>query len=511
MRRNNVPSVGDLGLLIVDGLKNASHRPTVSGYVPHLKQLAFHSATQRGRLYIGGNRAGKTVAGIVEDINYARGIHPYRKVPSAPTRGRIVSVSLEEGVKKIIIPELKRWVIPSDLINGSWEDSYSASSRTLTFNNGSFIELMSYDQDVDKFSGVSRHWTHFDEEPPKPIFTECKMRLLDTAGSYWITMTPVDGMTWIYDDIFLLSLEPSAKIAVIIVDTAENPHVSAEEIEDVISGLDENERAARKEGRFVNIGRPVFSQFDFDRHVIPELNVDQLKSILNWSQYNSMDYGLRNPTVWLWHAVGSDGTIISFDEISASGLFVNDFALMINEKNNKLNRRVPDIYVGDPSIAQRNGIQGDTIKTAYSNFGIDILLGNNNQHIGVEKMNRYLKGNKWFITNNCPQLISSLQRTRWKIYDQAKRRADSAPREEIHRKHADPTDSARYFFSILPDLYIPQYSPDNIKGKINNVINGILTPSIPTLGPYYYDTNLRTDNSSSTEWTVIDEHMGGIY
>ena len=110
-----MPRKPDLGLneiggLFREGLNRAVTRPTVHGYVPHEKQVDFHRAPEKGRLYIGGNRSGKTVGGIVEDIFWLRGKHPYRKTPSGSIRGRIVTVSFTEGIKKIIIPELAKWI-----------------------------------------------------------------------------------------------------------------------------------------------------------------------------------------------------------------------------------------------------------------------------------------------------------------------------------------------------------------------------------------------------------------
>jgi len=75
-------------------------------------------------------------------------------------------------VDKIILPLYKQWLPKTYLINGSWEQSYSRERHVLTLNNGSFVEFMSQDQDLDKFAGSSRHFVHFDEECPKSVFQE---------------------------------------------------------------------------------------------------------------------------------------------------------------------------------------------------------------------------------------------------------------------------------------------------------------------------------------------------
>src|SRR4030095_13273821 len=204
-RRKSVPQGYDRDTILAQinaGIKRQAVSPNLYAYVPHEKQRLFHQSTKHTKLYIGGNRSGKTTGGVTEDIFWAIGKHPFRKVPDTPTRGRVVAVDFIQGVEKIILPEFGRWVPPSYLINGSWEDSYNKQLRTLELTNGSFIEFMSYDQDLEKFSGTSRHYVHYDEEPPKHIFNECQARLIDTDGSCWLTMTPVEGMTWVFEDLF---------------------------------------------------------------------------------------------------------------------------------------------------------------------------------------------------------------------------------------------------------------------------------------------------------------------
>ena len=147
-------------------LGKAAKKPNNLMYEPHRKQVLFHSSEKIGRQYIGGNRSGKTTGGLNEDIWWLRGTHPYRRVPEPPVIGRICTVDFKQGVNKIILPALRQWLPPSLLVNGSWEESWNGHQHTLTLSNDSEVEIMSYEQDLEKFAGVPRHFTHFDEEPP---------------------------------------------------------------------------------------------------------------------------------------------------------------------------------------------------------------------------------------------------------------------------------------------------------------------------------------------------------
>lgn len=508
-RKKDEFSLSDLTSMVSQGLSRAITRPSIFGYVPHEKQVKFHSSIQKGRLYIGGNRSGKTVGGVVEDIWRLRGSHPYLEVPPAPIRGRVVTTSYMEGVQKIMLPEFAKWIPPSDLINGSWEDSYAKQERTLTLSNGSFCEFMSYDQKLDKFAGTSRHFVHFDEEPPKAIYNECKMRLIDTQGYWYITMTPVEGMTWVYDDIYMVGKkDPTSNIAIISIDTAENPYLSQAEVEEVFSGLDALEKKARKSGEFVQIGGLVFNKFS-EVNIIPELGEEDLSKIKSWTHYASMDHGLNNPTAWLWHAVAPSGLVVTYDELYDNDKLVNYYAKEIHRRNASPGRRAPNLYVGDPAIEQRNAQTGDSIRIAYIQQGIPIVLGNNDVKIGVNKMNTYLEQRKWVITENCGMLRKELQRVRWKTFETAKKRHDNNAREEIHKKNDHAPDSARYFFSLMPDLHIPEgiTKPDI---DVNKVLKEMLGAVTVPVGPVYIDENLAR-GPQSTEWSNIDEHMGGYY
>jgi len=427
-------------------------RPNIHGYVPHAKQEIFHTEPSRGRLYIGGNRSGKTTGGTIEDIWWLTGRHPYRQTPEPPVRGRVVGVDFVNGIEQILRPEMARWLPASELKGGTWSTAYSKELRTLTLENGSTIEYMSYDQDVDKFAGTSRNFIHFDEEPPQDIFTENRARLIDTGGSWWMTMTPVEGMSWIYDDIYMPGKnDPSSEIGVIEIDMTENPYLSESEISSFMSGLSEEDRIARVKGKFVSIGGLVHKEFDTKTHVI-----DSMVPPTSWEWYCSLDHGFNNPTAVLWHAVSPDGQVVTFAEHYEREKTVDYHAAVIHQRNATLGR-IPDLYVADPAIAQRNGVTGTSIQQEYMDYGIPFIPGNNDVLSGVNRVNSYLKPAangrpRWLITKNCRNLIGEMQRLRWKTYASKKMQHANNRMDQIHKKDDHACDSSRYFFTMLPDL-----------------------------------------------------------
>jgi len=452
-------SVADIFGELGSNLNRVAVSPNVHSYKAHLKQEMFHKAIERTRLYIGGNRSGKTTGGIVEDIWWLSGKHPYQQTPDPtirPVLGRLVSVDFNNGIAKIILPQLKQWLPPSLLVGGSWEDSYSAGERTLTLANGSQLELMSYDQDLDKFAGTSRDFIHFDEEPPKAIFTECKARLIDRKGKSWITMTPVEGMTWMFDDIYQPGVLGQGSIKVIEVDMEDNPHLDRDEINEFLSGLDESEKAARKQGRFVQMGGLIYKKFNLDTHVIPQIDFKEFADVRKYKIYMSLDHGLNNPTSVHWHAVDKEGRVITFDEHYESQRIIDYHATVIHQRN-AMHNRVPDFNIMDPACAQRNAVTGTSIQTEYAIRGVGFALANNDVRTGIAKVSQYVNiapdGRPyWLITQNCGNLIKEIQRYRWKTWASKKQQDQNNPYDEPHKKDDHAMDDCRYFFSFMPEL-----------------------------------------------------------
>lgn len=460
--------------VINDGIRQQARRPNLYAYVPHDKQFIFHSSTAKTTLYVGGNRSGKTTGGAAETIYRLTGRHPYKPVPEPPVFGRVHSVDFKYGVGQIIIPEVVRWLPPSFLKNGSWEDSYDKNEQVLTLANKSKLEFKSYEQDLEKFAGTSRHFNWYDEEPPLHIYNESQARLIDTNGQAYLTMTPVEGMTWVYEGLYLPGTQGDPLIKVIEIDMSENPHLSKEARDDYLRTLDPDERAAREKGEFVAVGGRIFKSFAVHKHVRPFFLPPK-----DWQWFTSFDHGYNNPTAILWHAVSPTGQVVTFFEHYASEMVVKDHAARYHAINHDL-ARVPDFLIGDKAMAQRSGITGTSILQEYADNGVYIGTRNSDVASGLNRMIQYLKPNlelegepTWIITDNCTNLISEMRKYRWETYSSRKVQYEKNKQEVPHKKDDHAIDSTRYFFTMMPDLrpeVVSEPKPlDNILGAPKGV------------------------------------------
>jgi phage terminase large subunit-like protein len=554
-------------LQIAEEIEAGARLPNIKKYSPHEKQLVFHSSAKKKKLYIGGNRSGKTTGGVTEAIWRATCTHPYRPELNAigPNRGRVVAVDFVQGVEKIIFPQYKQWLYPSAIKGGSWTTAYSPSTRTLTFSNGSTIEFMSYDQQLDKFAGTSRHWTHFDEEPPKPIWLECLARLVDTNGEWWLTMTPVEGMTWIYDDLYepniaLTNAERSVEI--IEINTLENPYLTQEGIQNLVESMGDEDTVTRIGGGFVRQGGRIYKNFDptpGSLHVLPD-SIRDPKTYFpstNWLWILSLDHGLNNPTAVLWIAVNDDGFCVVFDEWYKSEFTVEQHAEVIKRKI-KEHGRFPDLLVADPAIVQRSGITSTSIQEEYQKYGLSFILGNNDVKSGLIRVKKYFNQHPYpgskerrhplyggsripsgstdsvtyadptnsqryprlLVDPRCQKLIWELKRYRWKTYSDKKKQYENNPYDEPHKKDDHACDSLRYAIMTRPDLAANnnETSEAEIREAMREINMGVSRVNDWDIA----DPNGIYSNADSTGWRPgnpisssdgwdYDEHMGNIF
>jgi phage terminase large subunit-like protein len=187
-------------------------------YIPNPKQASFHAVGNQAieRLFLAGNRTGKTYCGCVEDSIHLTGIYPDWWTGHKFNHPIVTWVASENY--EITRNVLQKMLIGGYSEQGEFTDGLIQSNLILkkamlagvagavdyvqlkhSSGGVSSLYFKSYKQGREKFQGARCHLIHLDEEPPKDIYTECSMRLADVdgmgQGRMILTMTPLKGYT----------------------------------------------------------------------------------------------------------------------------------------------------------------------------------------------------------------------------------------------------------------------------------------------------------------------------
>lgn len=394
------------------------------------------------------HNSGKSYSSVVEMIWWATGTHPYRETPRAPVRLRHVAVDAPQGINKVLKELYSKLCPASYLRGGNFDKAWQKEPPTLHFSNGSFVEFLSYEQDLDKHAGTSRHAIAFDEEPDEAIFSENLARLIDTDGEWWIAMTPLEGLTWVfhtyYEPFEQGILEEATEIFKFR--SKDNIYLPEGAFDRLLANLTPEEIKARGEGDFIALTGLVYSAFKNTVHV------KELEPQKNMMSVACMDHGLRNPTAWLWFQVDFDGTFYFHREHYQSELLVSEHAQAIKviESSNPLLK--PNYRIGDPSIQNRNPLNGQSVQTEYANYGIHIGLGNNDMQAGINRVAQLFTVTPpaVYIDPSCRYLIRELRKYRWDEWSSRKSNTTKGLKTIPKKKDDHALDAFRYGIMSRP-------------------------------------------------------------
>ena len=161
--------------------------------------------TPKRRILEAGNKCGKTMIGLMEDLAHMMGFRPWL-VPEDPDYWvldiKIPSIGLlgcetyKHSVAEKIEPML-RWLTPA-----TCQPIFKPGPTgvlnvfTLPFNCkggkcGSKLHIRSYDEQASSYEGQDYDFEHWDEPPPEPTLTAAERGKVVTNAPSWFTMTPL--------------------------------------------------------------------------------------------------------------------------------------------------------------------------------------------------------------------------------------------------------------------------------------------------------------------------------
>lgn len=186
----------------------------LTSYAPYEKQLAFHTAgaKYRERLFLAGNRCGKTQAGAFEMAIHLTGMYPdwwQGKRFNKPIRAWAAGITGESTrdvvQEKLFGPPDRRdsWgtgAIPKDCIGDiitgrGIGNAVDMASIKHVSGGWSSLAFKSYEKGREKWQGSALEVCWMDEESPLDLYLEALTRTNETGGLVYLTCTPLLGMS----------------------------------------------------------------------------------------------------------------------------------------------------------------------------------------------------------------------------------------------------------------------------------------------------------------------------
>lgn len=412
-------------------------------YKPHNKQLLFHAAgaIANERLFIAGNRTGKTFCGCIEDAMHLTGYYP-EWWAGARFAFPIVGWAASENY------EITRNVLQLSLIGGYTPDGKLSNglihpslilkkemmrgvSKAVDYvhvkhSSGGFSTLYfkSYQQGREKFQGMRLNLIHLDEEPPKEIYTECNMRLADVDGKgrghLMLTTTPLKGYTEMMSYFLEHRAEKVKHEASSIEDLQQENEVIKTSPETVLNGkyyiqaswddniylseqtkqelraiLKPHELEAREKG-IPNVGSGLVYQVLESEFLVEPFQIPD-----HWHHVFGMDVGFFAPTavVFIAHDKDTD-TLYLYKEYSVTEKTAAQHA-------SSLMMMGCDWIQGvcDPAVNQ--GSQRDGIKLIddYAKAGLKLNKGKYAKELAVDSVLERIRTGRFKVFNNCRKFM----------------------------------------------------------------------------------------------------------
>ncbi len=443
-------------------------------YRPHAKQKTYHGFGTFLGAFFGGNRSGKTFAGTADDIIQLVDrevlppwLEPFKKWDECKLRVVVPGLETSAAFQETV-DQFRRLTPRDQLFKGEWAKAYDQRRHVLTMANGNTLDILSHDQNIDRFASVTRHRVRFDEEPPgekgRQIYGESVIRTAEIdGGEVRFTMTPLLGLGWTYH----LLLNDGVgrwdeECRTVTAEIWDNPTLSKKQIEKILSQYSAAEREAREKGRFVHLAGLVFPQWSRDHHVVPDEPIPKdSKGVPLWDVWEGIDPGYDHPMGYVAVAVDQFGWERVIAAWKMRGEVVADCAARIVQTRRQLGFEPQRPAIIDPSSRNKSHATGRSTQMEYLDEGIVTKPGQNSRAAGINRVATALertKRDKPGLLVHASAAEAGLQNEfethRWKA-----KKGEEQSKEEVIKVNDDLLDPLRYVLMERP--YPAERSPED--------------------------------------------------
>lgn len=369
---------------------------------PELQQKGFLESKAKNENIFGGNRSSKSVSGAVKVIKKCLDV-PYTDAWAVTWAD--MSIPVQQS-------EYNRW-LPKEFIKyASFSEQRGFLNKIIIFKNESKIRFKTFDQGWESFQGASKDIIHLDEEAPEEVTNECKARLMDKNGVLLRTMTPLNGITYTFDEV-IINPNHDKEVVYWFFDSEFNPYINQDARDRILGGYADKEREVRSKGHFLNLtSGQVYYAFDHELNIVDynyneklplEVSCDFNVDIMSWNI--GQQVGFKD---------------IDFDFVELEGLANTD--LMCKMLKNKYpDHKAGWVFYGDISGGKRDP------STSLSSWGIiqqnfpdaqlfyQPIQNIKDRTDAVNGRLHNANGRFAFITGNMTRLKIDLMRVTWEM------------------------------------------------------------------------------------------------
>lgn len=437
-------------------------------YVPCSdKHKAFHLSTKPIRAIFGGNRSGKSVAGLVELLFHACfKKHPYTGIENPRSGHYRIFTTKFQIAEELIIPMMQEWIPLSWYRGGSWSNAYDPRYHLLHGKDGSLIDILTYDQDASVAESVNLHGAWMDEEAPEKIYSGTVARIMSTKGFIVLTVTPLYSMSWA---LRIWRAAGTPTVDVFRLGIVDNPHLPQEYIKDLVAQWPENERAARENGDFLEFSGLVYKELDDHIHLLNDWKAPTTYCPV----VCSVDPHPRKPTVVTWAMVTPGESLVFFDELEIAGS-ARDIVRAIKEKESRHVYPTQMRLIDPAANKQVSGI-GSALTTLgeFENAGMGFTLADNSE-AGYNVVHEYLAYDKsrsidnfnhprLFFTDRVPKTWQGMKELLW---DEFRFKDMHDPKERVKDYKKDFPDCVRYTVAQKPTVDSSEMESVELRAQI---------------------------------------------
>jgi phage terminase large subunit-like protein len=388
--------------------------------MPHQRKYFYEDEMLLKNAIFGGNQSSKTFSTAYFLVDEMR---KWGCLIWANTWRRM-SVEVQQATIYALIPK-----------NGEfeyyWSDALGFRHNMIKHRKtGAVMMFRTYDQGRQKQQGGRVNYIWDDEEPPKPIWDEQKARVIARGGKLLLSMTPLNGLTHIYDE-FIANKDENTRW--VQWKSRDNRYIDGKTLEGVLASYDEKQALTRSTGAFINLNSGVVyyafdpiesvieeydrntkctkdGKFRYDPTAILKLSCDFNVGLMSWNicqEHNGIDYVFD---------------YIELEDYANTALMCQKFNLIYGNHPKHLLYVYPD-RTGEArhTDAARSNLEiiSQELKINHNTQIKSSVIKNKMDRVAATNARFYNSGKQrqLFICKNMKRLISDLQRVTWEHLD----------------------------------------------------------------------------------------------